>query len=165
MFRVSDLDFYQILNILSEHGGSSKCRITAVQFANRKPRHFRLDRRGDCMNCDSGLIGDRSAPTGLGFVVGFVSQGFTLGYSRSLPPGGSLASERWKARKKATVFNKCIHAIALPVRNFCRMPPPSARMEESMPEIARTFEPPFTDVPGANLGQCAGNIEIGRAHV
>ena len=32
---------------------------------------------------------------------------------------------------------------------FCPLPLPSARMKEPMPETARTFEPPFTDVPGA----------------
>src|ERR1039457_3875552 len=45
-------------------------------------------------------------------------------------------------------------------RRFCALPLPSARMEELMPETARTFEPPFTDVPGALAEVRAGRMIV-----
>ena len=49
---------------------------------------------------------------------------------------------------------------AAPVRYLCSLRLPSARMEEPMPETARTFEPPFTDVPGAVAEIRAGRMVI-----
>ena len=45
-------------------------------------------------------------------------------------------------------------------RCFCPLPLPSARMEEPMPETAHTFEPPFTDVPGAVAEIRAGRMVV-----
>ena len=45
-------------------------------------------------------------------------------------------------------------------RRFCALPLPSARMEETMPENPRTFEPPFTDVPGALAEIRAGRMVV-----
>ena len=41
-----------------------------------------------------------------------------------------------------------------------RLAVPSARMEGSMPETVRTFEPPFTDVPGAVAEIRAGRMVV-----
>jgi len=63
----------------------------------------------------------------------------------------------WRDQPYSGAEGSCFFILS---RRFCCLSLPSARMKESMPQTMRTFEPPFTGVPGAVAEIRAGRMVV-----